>query len=137
MEISHESLDSGVVGNQSGAPASGACRGGLRHGSGLRRVRGGVVTFGQALTLALFASVALAQEPPAPLPKITSFIHVIGCPRNSATDTTNNDICIVFADGKTLHLKEARLTNAQLAELAALIGDTKGFNVKYECVLRT
>jgi hypothetical protein len=60
------------------------------------------------------------------------------CDRLSARDdNTNNDIFIIFVDGKTVHLKEAGLTNAQLAELAALIGDVKGFNVKYECVVRT
>ncbi len=136
METSH-AMDSRLVADQSGAPASGACRGRLRHGSGLRRVRGGIVTFGQACALALFGTVALAQEPPAPLPKIASFIHVFGCPRATHDDITNNDIFIIFVDGKTVHLKESGLTNTQLAELAALIGDVKGFNVKYECVVRT
>ena len=63
METSH-AMDSRLVADQSGAPASGASRGGLRHGGGLRRVRGGIVTFGQACALALFGTVALAQEPP-------------------------------------------------------------------------
>jgi hypothetical protein len=80
--------------------------------------------------LGLWALNTFAAEP-APAPVLSTWVHVFGCPKPAA------DVVLIFTDGRIVHLQDAKLTDEQKVKLLALIGNTQGVNIVYDCGIKT
>lgn len=85
-----------------------------------------------AFSIVFWCAISVTALAAEPLPKITGWVHIFGCPRMSKDDDTNNDIIVVFVDGQVAHLKQHALSDDQKGALAKML-TMPGLNIVYDC----
>jgi len=98
-------------------------------------VGGGAIFIHTVRTAAPVVTAPAVAAAPAPAKhKLTTWIHVFGCPATTESTMGQQDVVLVFDDGTTARLPNLnKFSQEELDALMKFIGDASGYNIIAKC----
>ncbi len=75
----------------------------------------------------------LAAKQQLPHNKLTSWVHIFGCPTSTKGHMGKQDIVLIFDDGETVALDLSKMSTNKIADLTKYISKVLGYNFVAKC----